>query len=573
MSRPTALTHHYRGEVGHRLTRVGEGFRSLTALVMAGVIGTSSIASASVPGDPLLTAHAMEYQAYRNPARAELPVNAGAPLSLQVEGDGIYLRNFAQNTNNVFKAAATRHGQAAAEIMKEAADDILRATGHGANIAFIDTPLLYTGISANLSRVDQQVIDAALAHTAVISISENGATFLPDNPDNTAEELRRSPTLIVEAAGNYFANALRRQDINPLAASTILRIGAARGHVLADYSACNTSVDEVAANPFDVGFKYKYYRTAAELKKDALHYAQMDLNLDQIKQIKYNNFIQSTQKSLLDDYADDMGRLVSNMDGTSFSTPNVGGQAAAIRQLYPQLGKTDVMVAALLAARADQLPTYQGNVDEHRHPLRLVYQTTARGLKFNPECAGFGLETAGRFAANARHMTEMLKHDASLATQTVYLGGDQWQQSAPGTYWLQLDQKATAIRVRINATFDAPPLDKQGRPLSKVPGTITLISPDGTDIKISPGMCPQNQFLQHYGAGTTTGFLGSPTAGKWQVIAPPSYQIHGLTFSIDAVKPGGLIDKIIDETTAKTAAKHVTAIEARHSKPQRLKPW
>ena len=578
------LTHHYReGSGKHRLTQVGRALR-LTALMMAGVIGGAAIASASEPVDPLLLA-SKEYMAYRHPGVKLLPVDKDGPLFVQVEEDRAFLKDFVDNTDDASSTAIERHGEAAAEIIKEISDQILRPTAKGTEVLFINARFPSMGISQELGPLDQLFIDKLLDQAFIITLSQAGDSRLPDAFARTISALQNSPALIVQSAGNVEGDdnvavndaGKHRTDyihisqfIEPLQfAPAALRVGAANGHNVANYSVCSTDVDIIATNPFYSGFRYQYYRTPAEIRANALKYAPFDFSTDPALRKKYDAFIAAAQKTVLAKNAADIGKFVADLDGTSFTAPNVGGQAAALRKMYPQLDKIDVMVAALLAARDYDLPTYQAPDGSHQKPVRLTYQYH-KGLWFDAECAGYGLETPERFTQNMADMAAIQKKNPSSATQPAYLTGITMLPSKPGVYRVHVDAQDTAVRVHMLATFEDI-FNKYYDKMPSAPRTVTLISPEGTRIKIRPGAdteLDQKQVWHNYAVGTTTGFLGDATAGNWQVVVSPKYHMQTLTLSIDAVKPGGIIDKLIDETAAKIAAIRPAALRAGGRQPR-----
>jgi hypothetical protein len=237
--------------------------------------------------------------------------------------------------------------------------------------------------------------------------------------------------------------------------------------------------------------------------------------------------------------------FVRGLIGTSFAAPHVGGMIAAMREKYPLLSEYDLDAAALLAAvPVDRIST--GEVDgEGENIYRIIrYHNNGRGLPHNDYEAGFGFLDEDAYEAMVARMDALRERNPGLATREARAGSPMtsFAKNSGAEYRLQVDGDITALRANLMLKFAG------GN--AGVPVAITLVNPAGGAIEISSSK-PRSGDVR-YSFASTDGHFGNHTKGTWIIRVPPGVRLEKAQLSLPGVQKGGLIDRMLDEVTARS---------------------
>lgn len=319
-----------------------------------------------------------------------------------------------------------------------------------------------------------------------------------------------SPTLLFKSAGNYTNSFTENErftsnfsDYN----DTMIRVGqmTATGGIPGSSSA---GADIMEINPFYQGFAFPMYMTEEESRERIARYEMPEFDAARV--------------------SPQAGEMISELSGTSFSTPRLAGEASQL--LFDENGKvgypTYVVWAAILAGGIRQSiandPQYQ-RIDN------------ARGLSFESRRLGFGI-------ADMEMTRDLLNYDYGEDVMSV----PQYQRS----------DMRTGIVNGNSATFNTSADMISGT----IMGEIT-IRPDDVDELIANGMAitspsgtsyaillrrdprPAENGLKRY-FFRTTGFLGEDNAGEWSISVTNGSMVYARLYNVGFSR-GGIVDHMI----------------------------
>ncbi len=227
----------------------------------------------------------------------------------------------------------------------------------------------------------------------------------------------------------------------------------------------------------------------------------------------------------------DAGKTVCNIEGTSFSAPNVSGHITTLRTQFPTATDHDVYVTALLAASHSDV-----KIKGYNDTIYLNHVTTinARGLRYDT-LSGFGLYEPMRHEAGLKKLE---KSGAHIALQFMQSGQAHTTKTKSGDYTVAIHMDVTKLSVRTIFEFRMVPKSthKHDVLVQGFPINATLTSPSGTSIELPVFYDPPS--LDHpHGyrmAVSTTAFLGEQTEGVW-ILHIPGDKSLGIPTMGDAI--------------------------------------
>lgn len=252
--------------------------------------------------------------------------------------------------------------------------------------------------------------------------------------------------------------------------------------------------------------------------------------------------------------ADEHGRI-SELSGTSFSTPHVAGMLAAGRTQFPNLSPRDLTAAALLAAepvsRAETVPAVKGlaamfGMRVAPVPTDLTAENNGRNMLFDSQHSGFGLLAEDHYMATLRDMAALLEKNPALATVESHASSGlvtfAKQDVADGqetlSYTIEVTDDIVALRTNLALRFADGPAD--------APETVTLINPAGGKITFSPSR-PGSSDPYNFSLATTDGHFGNYTKGTWTVVVPADSPLAAADLTVEGMQKGGLVDALLKE--------------------------
>lgn len=411
-----------------------------------------------------------------------------------------------------------------------------------------------------------------------------------------------------------FGDLQRENALHTVRADTYLAVGEARdngnGPFVVNYSSRVSDIACVAFNPFFEGFESRYVKNEEDLRREYDHFysqtlrgeqkTSRDIFFDSLKTLKddvlvarlqsccpdfantdfpnkkvlerdvkwlrahpkqvlqafVNGLIAGQkadiQQQIGENFANENG-FATNREGTSFAGPVVGGIAADLRATFPTLSEYDVVSAMLIAAQ----PIEKADSAESRYFYTLPYVDNGRGIPFNSGTAGFGLLTKDNARQVASELTSMQWKNPALATVpaiaesgTVKFGAPGLLQEDPSYVDYKVDmpggnQDVIALSTHLTLEFDLPAHD--------LPARITLISPSGGKINVSPTRLDMPWWAgsQKLSLSREIGHFGVHSAGTWtiRVYQPEHFKIPltSAEITVKGMKPGNIVDAYLQQ--------------------------
>ncbi|WP_435640934.1 hypothetical protein [Micavibrio aeruginosavorus] len=213
----------------------------------------------------------------------------------------------------------------------------------------------------------------------------------------------------------------------------------------------------------------------------------------------------------------DAGKQVCNIEGTSFSAPNVNGHLTTLRTQFPDATDMDTYITALLAASQDTLHIAP---DQDADYFNTHSATNARGLHYNM-ISGFGLYDPAR---HAQLLQTMKTSGQSLSTRFIQAakGAVNEPDGADRTITFHVNENAAAVRTIVEFRLIPHSTSKDDILEQGLPTHVTLVSPSGTAMRLPVATEPLSlsDADGYRMAVAAPAFLGEKTDGVWTLRLP-----------------------------------------------------
>lgn len=213
----------------------------------------------------------------------------------------------------------------------------------------------------------------------------------------------------------------------------------------------------------------------------------------------------------------DAGKQVCNIEGTSFSAPNVNGHLTTLRTKFPQATDTDTYITALLSSSQD---TIRIGADQDAHYFRAQSATNAIGLHYNM-VSGFGVYDPEKHEQLLERLTRENKHLPSRFIHATK-GAVNEPDNADRTITFHVDDAAAAVRTIVEFRLTPHSTSKDNILEQGLPTHATLVSPAGTAIRLPVATEPLSlsDADGYRMAIAAPAFLGEGTKGTWTLRLP-----------------------------------------------------
>lgn len=213
----------------------------------------------------------------------------------------------------------------------------------------------------------------------------------------------------------------------------------------------------------------------------------------------------------------DAGKTVCNIEGTSFSAPNVNGHLTTLRTKFPQATDTDTYITALLASSQD---TLRIGMDQDANYFHAQSAINANGLHYNT-ISGFGLYDP---AQHERLLEHLIRENKTLSSRFIHAatGTVSEPENADRTITFNVDDNAAAIRTIVEFRLTPHSTSKDDILEQGLPTHVTLVSPSGTAIRLPVATEPLSlsDADGYRMAVAAPAFLGEQTNGTWTLRLP-----------------------------------------------------
>lgn len=379
---------------------------------------------------------------------------------------------------------------------------------------------------------------------------------------------QNAQTISVQGAGNDGVKGrddLQRHleyvtDLN----DTHLRVGAAKkdgnDNSYIDYYSSPTAPMVVTYNPFENGFNYRYFYTKSEISTFIDRAFQSMDDLNKVKQCKTKNDFNFDQNKarvkdcILKEFKRSYdAALLKDINGTSFTAPHLSGMVLATKGMINGLYGSDILTSydyfTLIALSAT--PIAKAEMLEGNKKASLSYNNNGAGLYYNNNYAGFGVVDYTVMQQKALEMAQAVQENPSLKSQETFahynFTADNMSMVKDGKKHIisfNIEDEGITLRSMLRLKFDGG--------AQKVPERITLISPDGGRITISPSKEVKEDL---YSFASTNGFIGNNLRGTWQIEIPKKSVLQSFDFSVSTVQKGSIAEQAIKQHTAKNNGK------------------
>ncbi len=392
---------------------------------------------------------------------------------------------------------------------------------------------------------------------------------------------RNAQTISVQAAGNDGVdsnNDLQRQgeyviDLN----DTHLRIGAAikdkNGRTTVDYYSSPTAPMAVTYNPFENNFRYAFFYTKAEIESYIDRSFKTMNDLEKVTQCKTRSketFEQNkarVRKCILREFKRSYDPTpINEINGTSFTAPHASGMILATKGMIEGIYGDNILTSydyfTLIALSAT--PVEKAQTLKKNRTTTLDYNNNGAGLFYNHNYAGFGALDYTIMQQKALEMAKAVSENPALKSQETFahyvIDKTNSTQAIDGkkkVISFNINDDGIALRTLLRLKFEGGAQD--------VPETITLISPNGGRIKISPSKEVKED---QYSFVATNGFIGNDLRGTWHIEMPKKVILNSFNFSVSHTQRNGVIEMAVMQRASETKGKlHYTS----RSKPNTLK--
>lgn len=295
-----------------------------------------------------------------------------------------------------------------------------------------------------------------------------------------------SDAVVVVAAGNDGERPAKFNKFLPyMMADSLLLVGSIKpdGRI-ADYSS-HVAPDILYLEAFDQGFRYP-------------EYADPQLVEEFHRQYMNSPPVTPPNKDKAPDVA----------EGTSFSTPDIGGFIGKARVKHPSLHSNELAVAAMLATTA-----YTDGPN-----ISVDYKFNKMGLPFDTGNGGHGAFIPGLFNKIVEEL-ESHRKNQGISTNFGRIVNDVPMQDERGRITFEFDNDFTIVRTIGELLFAK---DLTRGPIDNFPEHIKVTSPAGTSFNV-----PLRYYLEDEevvaAAFSISAFLGESSDGQWSISVPKNY--------------------------------------------------
>lgn len=439
------------------------------------------------------------------------------------------------------KKLMMRHAEAAGYAMKYSAFMVSEAS---VPVKVIDGDP-FTGGTLPLSTskdpkfIDRVIIDEILSSAAVLSMSmktnsHHRLAIRTRDVEGHWEKWKDSDTVMTQSAGNNGRNCSRDPvDLNhqqefsfSQLADTYAKVGSAQldedGFYRIKQASDCSGPDLILMNPYLKGLRYQFRPTEMEYRNSFARYK------DNISSSKggLEKFVLLLNKKRTRDL--DVDGFMTNIAGTSFTSPSLAGYLLGIKQLCPSFTSFDLLAGAFAYATpiqsADNFP--------------LNYQSNGV-LPYDEIKGGFGFLDGSLLKEEMIRLCDDLKlfskthpkhFSKKISVLKSYTSGDK-----------KVVEFNIADDFLVFRTIFSISSQSKG-----VPYKMRVVHPNGNSIQVRPANA--NWKTPSWGIATTNGFFGNSSKGTWKLEFDKTKDIDAINLKISGVAFGGIVSKIIENS-------------------------
>ncbi|MCB0414768.1 MAG: S8 family serine peptidase, partial [Bdellovibrionales bacterium] len=284
-------------------------------------------------------------------------------------------------------------------------------------------------------------------------------------------------------------------------------------------SQCN-GPDVSVLNPYLEGLRFRFRPTLEEYISSLAKYINPPLS-ESHQDSLVKKLMEKRQKDV-----DEEG-FMTNIGGTSFSSPALGGYLLGVKYICPELSSFDLVAGVF---------SYAYPVDSEGG-MPILYKSNGV-LPYDDVKGGFGfldrnvykdrmLKQCGLLRINPHYKTVKDNRSFRFDSLEAFLDGDK------KTVYFEVKEDVLIFRTIFTLTAKE----------SGVPFTMEVTSPKGRSIRLNPAN--SNLGGDSWAVASTNGFFGNSSKGQWKITFYKYKNIDSIDLKISGVKPGGLVERII----------------------------